>query len=595
MNFQSFFAELKRRNVYKVAVAYIIAGWALSQGIAQVFPVFDVPNWAIRLIVLLIIIGLPIALVLAWMFEITPQGIKRTATADAMPGAARKKKHVWIYVVVIGAVISVGLFLLGRYSAPRGTVGEDGRSPAAAGSLPQKSIAVLPFDNLSRDPDNAYFAEGVQDEILTRLAKVADLKVISRTSTQHFKSAPENLAQIAKQLGVTNVLEGSVQKANDQVRVNVQLINALNDAHLWAETYDRRLIDIFSVESEIAKAIAESLQAKLTSSEQSSIAKVPTANPEAYELYLKGRFFWNKRSGADLRKAIDYFNQAIAKDPNYALAYDGLADSYMLLPNYGGASAQESIAPARAAVTKALALDNSLAEAHASLGLLDTLELRLEHAVGDFERAIELKPNYATAHHWRMLGLLSLGRFDQAIAEGKRALELDPLSLIINADYSWTYACAHRPDEAEKHARKTLEIDPHFFLAHYYLGGILQIQGRLNDAISEFQKSVELNNDAYSIAMLGQAYARNGQKEEAQKVLARLTNEAKSRYVAPYAWALLYVGLGEKERALAELERAYETGDNNYLFVIKVDPILDELRSEPRFEALVQKVVAPKP
>jgi TolB-like protein/Tfp pilus assembly protein PilF len=595
MNFQSFFAELKRRNVYKVAVAYIIGGWALSQGIAQVFPVFDVPSWAIRLIVLLIIIGLPIALVLAWMFEITPQGIKRTATADAMPGAARKKKHVWIYVVVIGAVISVGLFLLGRYSAPRGTVGEDGRSPAAAGSLPQKSIAVLPFDNLSRDPDNAYFAEGVQDEILTCLAKVGDLKVISRTSTQHFKSAPENLAQIAKQLGVTNVLEGSVQKANDQVRVNVQLINALNDAHLWAETYDRRLIDIFSVESEIAKAIAESLQAKLTSSEQSSIAKVPTANPEAYELYLKGRFFWNKRSGADLRKAIDYFNQAIAKDPNYALAYDGLADSYMLLPNYGGASAQESIAPARAAVTKALALDNSLAEAHASLGLLDTLELRLQHAVGDFERAIELKPNYATAHHWRMLGLLSLGRFDQAIAEGKRALELDPLSLIINADYSWTYACAHRPDEAEKHARKTLEIDPHFFLAHYYLGGILQIQGRLNDAISEFQKSVELNNDAYSIAMLGQAYARNGQKEEAQKVLARLTNEAKSRYVAPYAWALLYVGLGEKERALAELERAYETGDNNYLFVIKVDPILDELRSEPRFEALVQKVVAPKP
>jgi len=376
--------------------------------------------------------------------------------------------------------------------------------------------------------------------------------------------------------------------------VNVQLVNALNDAHLWAETYDRRLIDIFSVESEIAKAIVESLQAKLTRSEQSSIAKAPTADPEAYELYLKGRFFWNKRSGVDLRKAIDYFNQAVAKDPNYALAYAGLADSYMLLPNYGGTSARESIAPARSAITKALALDDSLAEAHASLGLLDTLELRLERAVGDFERAIELKPNYATAHHWLMLGQLSLGRFDQAIAEGKRAIELDPLSLIINADYAWAYACAHRFDEAEKQARKTLEIDPRFFLAHYYLGGILQRKGRLDEAIPEFQKSVELNDDAYSIAMLGQAYARNGQKDEAQKILSRLTDEAKSRYVAPYASAVLYLGLGDKERALAELERAYQTGDNNYLFVLKVDPMTDELRGDPRFEALVQKITAPK-
>src|SRR5437870_11631189 len=262
MNPRSFFAELKRRNVYKVAVAYIVAGWALSQGIAQVFPVFDIPNWIIRLIVLLIILGLPIALVLAWTFEITPQGIKRTEIADAMPAAARKKKHAWIYVVVIGAAISIGLFFLGRYSAKNATP----RQSEAATAAPNKSIAVPPFDNLSRDPDNAYFAEGVQDEILTRLAKVADLKVISRTSTQHFKSAPENLRDIAKQLGVTNILEGSVQKAADQVRVNVQLINAMTDAHVWADTYDRKLTDIFAVESEIAKTIAETLQARLTGS-----------------------------------------------------------------------------------------------------------------------------------------------------------------------------------------------------------------------------------------------------------------------------------------------------------------------------------------
>jgi TolB-like protein/Tfp pilus assembly protein PilF len=589
MNSGNLFLELKRRNVYKVGVAYIVAGWALSQGIAQVFPVFDVPNWVVRSLVLLIIVGLPVALVLAWMFEITPQGIKRTETADAMRGATERTKHGWIYVVVIGGLLSIGLFFLGRYTAqtPR-------QSEEASGVIPEKSIAVLPFDNLSGDPDNAYFTEGVQDEILTRLAKVADLKVIARTSTQKFRSAPENLAEIAKQLGVRNILEGSVQKANDQVRVNVQLINALTYAHLWADTYDRRSTDIFAVESEIAKNVADALQAKLTGSEKSSIAKAPTADPEAYELYLKGRFFWNKRSGADLRKAIEYFNQAIAKDPNYALAYAGLADSYLLLPNYGSASTQESVPPARAALKKALELDDSLAEAHASSGLLDTFECRLDRAISDFERAIQLKPNYATAHHWLMFGRLSLGHLDQAIEEGKRALKLDPLSPIINADFAWTYFCARRFDKAERQARKTLEIDPQFFLAHYYLGQVLQFKGQLSEAIAEFQKAVDLNGDPDSLGMLGQAYARNGQKEEAQKILLRLNEEAKSRYVAPYATALVYLGLGEKERALDDLERAYQRGDTNYLFVIRVDPMLDDLRGHPRFDALVQKIVGGK-
>jgi TolB-like protein/Flp pilus assembly protein TadD len=583
---RNFFAELKRRNVYKVAVAYIFAGWALSQGIAQVFPVFDIPNWVIRLIVVLIIIGLPIALVLAWMFELTPQGIQRTETADAMPEATRKKKHVWIYVVVLGAIVSIGLFFLGRYSA--------GNKTASPAGISNKSIAVLPFDNLSRDLDNAYFAEGVQDEILTRLAKVADLKVISRTSTQHFKSAPENLPEIAKQLGVTNILEGSVQKAADQVRVNVQLINAMTDAHVWAETYDRKLTDIFAVESEIAKAIAETLQAKLSGAEKSSIAKAPTANPEAYELYLKGRFFWNKRTGADLHKAIDYFNQAIAKDPNYALAYVGLADSYLLLSSYAAVSPGESLPPARSALKKALELDDSLAEAHASFGLLTTLELDLHRALDELKRAVELKPNYATAHHWLALAHLTLAQFDQAISEAKRAIELDPLSLVINADTSWIYFSARRYDEAEAQVRKTLEIGPQFFLAHYYLGEVLQFKGRLSEAIAEFQKAFELNNDPYSLAMLGQAYARNGQKDEAQKILARLNEEAKSHYVAPYALALVQIALGDKDRAIEALEHAYETSETNYLFAIKVDPMLDDLRGDPRFEALVQKITRGK-
>jgi TolB-like protein/Flp pilus assembly protein TadD len=582
----NFFSELKRRNVYKVAVAYIVGGWALSEGISQVFPVFDVPNWVIRTIVLLIILGLPIALVLSWMFEITPQGIKRTETADAMPAAMRKKKYIWIYVVIIGGLLSIGLFFLGRYSA-------GGRAVSTSG-IQNKSIAVLPFDNLSRDPDNAYFAEGVQDEILTRLAKVADLKVISRTSTQHFKSAPENLPEIAKQLGVTNILEGSVQKAADQVRVNVQLINAMTDAHLWAETYDRKLTDIFAVETDIAKAVADTLQAKLSGAEKSSIAKAPTANPEAYELYLKGRFFWNKRTGTDLRKAIDYFNQAIAKDPNYALAYVGLADSYLLLSSYAAVSPRESLPPARSALKKALELDDSLAEAHASFGLLATLELDLHGALEELKRAVDLKPNYATAHHWLALAHLTLAQFDSAISEAKRAIELDPLSLVINADTSWIYFSARRYDEAEAQVRKTLEIDPQFFLAHYYLGEVFQFKGRLSEAIAEFQKAFDLNNDPYSLAMLGQAYARNGQKDEAQKILARLNEEAKSHYVAPYALALVQIALGDKDRAIEELERAYQEHETNYLFAIKVDPMLDDLRGDPRFEALVQKITRGK-
>jgi TolB-like protein/Flp pilus assembly protein TadD len=581
----NFFAELRRRNVYKVGVAYIVAGWALSQGIAQVFPVFDIPNWLIRLFVVLIIIGLPIALVLAWMFELTPQGIKRTETADAMPESARQKKHTWIYVVVIASFFSIGLFFLGRYSA--------GNKTASPAGISNKTIAVLPFDNLSRDPDNAYFCEGVQDEILTRLAKVADLKVISRTSTQHFKSSPDNLPQIAKQLGVAHILEGSVQKSGDAVRVNVQLINALTDAHLWADTYDRKLTDIFAVESEIAKAIAETLQARLSGSEKTSMAKTPTVNPEAYELYLRGKFFAEERTGADLRKSIEYYEQAIAKDPNYPLAYVGLADSHLLLSAYGAISPKEAIRPARAALKKALELDDSLAQAHASSGLLATLELDLHHAITELARAIQLNPNYATAHHWIALPLMAMGEFDRAIVEAKRAIELDPLSLICNSDLGWVYFNARRYDEAEAQARKTLEMDSRFVVAHYYLGEVFQFKGELNNAIAEYQKAFDLNNDPFSLAMLGQAYAHQGKTDEARKVLARLKEEAKSRYVAPYAFAVILTALGDKAHAIDELERGYDEG-GFYISLIKVNPLFDDLRGDARFEALVQKIARGK-
>jgi tetratricopeptide (TPR) repeat protein len=389
-------------------------------------------------------------------------------------------------------------------------------------------------------------------------------------------------------------VEGSVQKANDQVRVNVQLINALSDAHLWADTYDRKMTDIFAVESEIAKTIADTLQAKLTGSEKTAMSKKPTANPEAYELYLKGRFFWNKRTAADLRKAINYFNQAISKDPGYALAYAGLADSYVILSVFGAASPQDSIPQARAAAKKALELDDTLAEAHASLArIVGPFDFEFDRSIAEFERAIQLNPNYAMAHHWLSWGpLTALAQVDRAIAEGKRAVELDPLSLINNADLGGNvYFNARRYDDAIAQLRKTIEIDPRFYLAHYYLGQAFQLKGKLTEAIAEYQKAVELDDDPEALAYLGQAYARAGQRDEAQKILARLTEEAKSRYVSGYSMALMFMGLGDKGQAIDALERAYREGAGNDLFTIRVDPMLDDLRGQPRFEALAEKIV----
>jgi len=587
VNPRIFFAELKRRNVYKVAIAYGVVAWLLIQVATQVFPFFEIPNWVVRLVVLVIVIGFPVALIIAWAFELTPEGLKRTETADAEHSAGRSRKRTWIYVVIIAGAISIGLFFLGRYTNSKQNAGAE---------LPGKSIAVLPFDNLSRDPDNAYFAEGVQDEILTRLAKVADLKVISRTSTQKYKSAPDNLRDIAKQLGVSNILEGSVQKAADQVRVTVQLINATNDAHLWAETYDRKLTDIFTVESEIAKTIADTLRAKLTGSEERMMSKKPTANPEAYEFYLKGRFFWNKRTGVDLRKAIDYFNQAVAKDPSYALAYAGLADAYVLLSGFGAASPKDSLPQAKAAAEKALELDSTLGEAHASLAqALLAYDFDFAGANREFQHAIELNPNYATAHHWYGESVLApLSQFEDAIAQLKRALQLDPLSMIINADVGTVLTNARRYDEAIEQLRKTLEMDPSFYYAHYNLGEALEMKGLTENAIAEYQRAIALNDDPVPQALLGHLYAKIGKKNEARQILQQLHESSKQHYVSPYLFAMIHIGLGEKDRAIDFLEKTYEDRDGYSIAFIKVDPFLDPLHGDPRFEALVQKVFAAK-
>jgi len=584
MSSRNFFGELRRRNVYKVAVGYAVVGWLLIQVATQVFPFFDIPNWGVRLVVLLIVVGFPIALVIAWAFELTPGGIKRTEEADrAYPG--RSRGRAWIYVVISAGVLSAGLFFLGRYTAPN-----ENKIP----NVPAKSIAVLPFENLSRDPDNAYFAEGIQDEILTRLAKVADLKVISHTSTQRYKSSPNDLPQIAKQLGVANILEGSVQKSQDQVRVNVQLINAATDAHLWADSFDRKLIDIFAVESEIAAKVADTLQAKLTGAEQHAISMQPTQNTEAYQLYLRGRYFWNKRTGPDLQKAIDYFKQAIDKDPNYALAYVGLGDAYILLSGFGAARPQDSFPLAEAAAKKALEIDDNLAEAHTTLGFsLCVHHFDFAGSIREFERAIELNPNYATAHHWFGDGpLLAVGQFDRAIAEGKRALELDPLSVIITADLGANYLVARRYDEAIEQFHKAIDLDPRFYYTHWNLAEALEMKGNLREALAEYKKAVELDDDPFVLALLGQAYAKVGQRDEALKILAQLSQIGAHRYVPSYSYALLHMALGEKDKAIEWLERSYQEGAGLDLIFLKVDPMLDPLQKEPRFQALVAKVFA---
>jgi TolB-like protein len=279
MNLRKFFSELKRRNVYKVAIAYGVIAWLLIQIATQTFPFFEIPNWMVRAVIVLLLLGFPIALVMAWAFELTPEGLKRTEFADELPKKSARSR-AWIYVVIVAGAISVGLFFLGRYTSTKQSGNVE---------LPAKSIAVLPFENLSGNPENAYFTDGIQEEILMRLAKVADLKVVSRTSTVRYKRSPDNLREIATGLGVANVLEGSVQRTTDRVHVNVQLIKAASDAHLWAEAYDRKLTDIFAVESEIAKTIADTLQAKLTGSERNAIASQPTEDTEAHQLYLRGR------------------------------------------------------------------------------------------------------------------------------------------------------------------------------------------------------------------------------------------------------------------------------------------------------------------
>ncbi len=555
------------------------ARWLLVQvgcdaGVFQLFPMFR-PG-TMRWFIVAAVIGFPFAMLFSWFYEWTPEGIKRESEVDLSSSVTRQTGKALDRWITVSLILVVVLLLTDRFVVHRDDA-----------AIPEKSIAVLPFENLSGDPENAYFVDGIQDEILTRLAKIADLKVISRTSTLRFRSSPQDLPQIARQLGVRNILEGSVQREPGAVRVNVQLINAATDAHLWADIYDHKITDIFSVESEIAGKIAASLEAKLSGSEKRAIALQPTDSATAHQLFLKGLFFWNKRTGNDLKSASDYFQQATTADPAYAAAYAGLAQAKLLIPVFGAGTPGDYFPAANAAALRAIELDPESAEGHAALGQLFSFDWKFAEAEQEFLRAIRLNPNYATAHHWYGNTLLvSLGRFDEAIKQVERAVELDPLSLIINADLGSTLILARRYDEAIAQLRRTLALDANFSYTHWNLGMALYLKGDKQAAIVEYEKAAALGDDPEILVLLGRAYAETGRRDKALEILKNLEKTAQDTYLRNYLFALLYIGLGENDKAVASMESAAGNRENYDTNWMKVDPLLDPLRDDPRFKRL---------
>src|SRR5213596_881293 len=581
MKIDNFFAELKRRNVYKVAIAYAVVGWLLVQVTTQVFPIFEIPNWALRLIVLAIIIGFPIALVIAWAFELTPEGIKHTEDVD-LSNKRISKNRTWIYVALIGAALSVTLFLIGRLSAPRS-------SPSPAG-VPEKSIAVLPFVNMSADKSDEYLSDGMTEELINVLTKVKGLRVPGRSACFAFKGKNEDdiFHKVGEQLHVNAVLEGSVRKAGEKLRITAQLINVADGYHLWSEDYDGDVRDIFAFQSNVAQRVVEALQIKLGVEETRALAKKSTENPEAHRLYLLGRYEFGKYSEAGWTSSIRYYEQALKLDPNYALAYCGLADTYAYM---GGVMmpSKEAVAKEKEFAQKALELDPELPEAHLSLACAFGGAFDWRNAQIEFDRAIELNPNLAWAYEIYAWFLGGLGRLDEAIAKDKKAIELDPLNSFFQSALAYYLYHARRYDDAIVQIRKTLELDPTSTLARHWLGCCLLWKGDTAGAIAEFQRSKIVVTGAWYQGLLGYAYAISGDRPKAEQILGELEELAKHQYVNSSAFAAIYLGLGEKEKALDWLDVAYENQESA-CWLLKVDPIYDSVRNEPRFQALVQRV-----
>jgi adenylate cyclase len=574
---KNFFAELKRRNVYKVALAYAIVGWLLIQVSTQVFPFFDIPNWGVRLIVLFIMIGFPVALIIAWAFELTSEGLKRTELADELPTKSARSR-AWIYVVLIAGAISVGLFFLGRYTSSR-----------QSAELPAKSIAVLPFDNQNRDPDTEYLSDGIPESIINSLSQLPNLKVMSRNSVFHYKGKNTDAPAVAKELKVQTVLTGRMTQRGDGLSISVELINAQDNSQIWGQQYNRKLADVFAMQEEIAKEISEKLRLKLTGAERQQLAKQPTQNLKAFQYYMQGRAYTQRRTREDLLEAISYCEKAIEEDSNYALAYAGLADATAALGVRGYIAPLEARRKAGEAARKALVLDENLAEAHAVIGYVDTAFTPYNFSLGDRElrRAIELSPSLALAHQYLGLSFIKQGRLDEGLEESLKARELDPLSSSMARTVAMTYYLKRDYVRALELLRQSNELGPPFSVT-VEIG--IYIQNRsFNETLAELEKAKrERKNDPLLIYSTGVVYAAEGKRAEALQVIKELEEMSGSGLDQAHWIAKIYATLNEKEQALTWLERGLAMGAIGAFY--KDDPVWDPIHSDPRFEALVEKM-----
>ncbi len=452
-----------------------------------------------------------------------------------------------------------------------------------------RGIAVLPLENLSRDVDQEYFADGMTDAIIDQLARLQGLSVISRTSTMRYKASRKPLPQIARELGVDTILEGTILHSGNRIRVSAQLIDAASDRHLLSRTFERDLEDVLRLQQDVARAVAQQVASSLTA-KRVPLAPVQTIDPEAYQAFLLARFFWFKRTEDGLRRAIGYAQQAIARDPGYPLAYIALADSYFGLHYFEIIPPLQFKAEARAAILKALSLDDSLAEVHTSLAHVEEAEdWDFAAAEKEYRRAIELNPSYALAHQWLGNELAYTGRFEEALEESRRAMTLDPLSALFRASYSHRIALARRFDEGAVECQQALDLDANQPIANLYMGQIEEYRGRFPDAIVRFRKAYDTSGALLHLANVGHAFGKSGNRSEALRVLTQLMEFSKTRYVSPYSFALVYIGLGDREKAFEWLQKAV-TERSLSIVTMKVDPVYDDLRTDPRFASLLRQI-----
>jgi TolB-like protein/Tfp pilus assembly protein PilF len=488
------------------------------------------------------------------------------------------KQHKLVTAILGLAVLGVGIAVVALYL--RGT---------STGGI--KSIAVMPFVNEGGKAELEYLSDGMTDTLISSLSQLPNLSVKARSSVFRYKGKETNPQTIGKELNVQAILNGRIAQRDDQLTLTLELVDAQTENIIWSEQYNRKQADLVSLQSEIARNVSTKLRTKLSGTEEQRVAKTYTANPEAYELYLKGLFHWNKRTAEALKTSVDYFNQATEKDPNYAQAYAGMALAYVLFPIYSAGNPAESMARGKAAARKALELDDTLAEAHTALAhALFSYDRNIPESDREFQRAIELNPNYATAHQWYGgYNLVSTQRFDQAIAEGRRAVELDPLSLIANLELGAVYGYARQYDQAIVQLRKTIELDQNWYLAHSVLCQTHSYKGQYAEAIAECEKARGLNDDPAVLSFLAYAYARSGKREEAMKIVGQMHELARQRYVPLYGFGVAYAGLGDKDQAFQWLERSLQdrSWEINYL---NVDSNMDSLRSDPRFNDLVKRI-----